>query len=998
MTDDDPSEHETIETDIARRATVHDIAPVQSIEMLEGDGTIPSGFEASSHLSKIIAKGKYKHLTQLGSGGMGLIVQVFDETLGRDVAMKVMRGSSTRQNIRFVSEAQITGQLEHPNIVPVHELGVDKAGRSYFTMKLVRGRSLAEVLNDKPEQKPGQWFLINMFINICNGIDYAHAKRVIHRDLKPDNIMVGEYGEVMVMDWGLAKNLSDQHSDNADERSASSVDEIFSDTAGDASSHNTLDGSIIGTPAYMSPEQAQGKIKSVDGRSDIYALGGILYEILTGHPPVNCKTLDETIHAAAHGHIPPPESHQNDLPPELAAICMKALRYNPDNRYQTVADLREDVLGYLDGRSISAKIDSLPEQIAKFYRRHRAICSISILAATLVIAAFIFSAIITSSIKKEQELVQLENKELVAAKETLETELYENTKPIWREVWSTHFDKTKLQPYDKDWNCHTGWDSHLHITSKYLRHLPKNIISLEQDGLKIMPERVAPLHLIRNAAYHGDMRIIYRVTWHEGTDGGFNAILRGSHYSHGYIFNIGGWGNTSTRILRADGNESRPLAESTWIPSSGTTYLVVAQISGNTLSLTINDQELLSVTDENGILGGDEFNKCGLYFNNTSCTLHDVTIEERAPSQLTDILDIADHFLSLREYRTAIMLYRDILLTANLSKDRKRRANEGLENATINNKIRAGLKTWRDQLINHGWKKEHFQLYHNADGLSLRLLAPISSNLTPLIKPKIIPLNRLIAGPSLTNSSIKTLAELPLHHLTISDNKHITTLEPLSNAKLKTINITNCSKLKDLGPLRLSKLIHADLSYTQISSLDNLSKMPLQSLMLDNTLVTDLSPLAATPQSTLTTLSLAYTGITSLAGIENCKLEQLFINGTSLSSLSTFTSESLRELNINSCSNITSLDFVQNLPALSKLFCTNCSISSLLPLENIHLQSLMCDENPIASIEPLLYNPPTIFSFSNMKLNEDDLFEALDVWEDSHPDLAEQVQDMLGMK
>src|SRR5256885_1047639 len=272
--------------------------------------------------------------------------------------------------LRFVKEAQATGRLEHPNIVPVHDLGVDGEGRIYFTLKYVKGLSLKEVIRgrrDATQLEDKRKFrdvfssrqMIEILISVCNAVAYAHSKDIIHRDLKPDNIMLGKFGEVLVMDWGLAKILS-QH---ISEESAKAEAFLDLNLRATLDSNMTMEGSIAGTPAYMSPEQAAGKISELDQRTDIYALGAILYEILCGFPPYRGSGALALVKQVVDG--PPPALKSiagsagfNPIPRELKAICERAMARKPQDRYATASLLRDDLQAYLENQPVSASPDT----------------------------------------------------------------------------------------------------------------------------------------------------------------------------------------------------------------------------------------------------------------------------------------------------------------------------------------------------------------------------------------------------------------------------------------------------------------------------------------------------------------------------------------------------------------------------------------------------------------------------------------------------------------
>lgn len=295
--------------------------------------------------------GRYKLLGEIGRGGMATVYEVWDEQLRRTVAMKVLTLSKRIKGHtmeRFVSEAQATAQLQHPNIVSVHDIGETPQGVPYFTMDIVKGHSLEEIISHMALGDPDfqrvypSIRLLNILLKICEGVAFAHSRGVIHRDLKPQNIMVGPFGEVYLMDWGLAKFLQGSPSGVwTDRQDASWV---------------TQHGSLVGTPAYMAPEQARGEISKIDERTDVYALGAMLYELLTYRPPFVGETLEDTYHMVANQAPPPPSSVAigDDPPTELCAIALKALQKKRKHRYQSVGEMKNDLQAYLDGRELAA--------------------------------------------------------------------------------------------------------------------------------------------------------------------------------------------------------------------------------------------------------------------------------------------------------------------------------------------------------------------------------------------------------------------------------------------------------------------------------------------------------------------------------------------------------------------------------------------------------------------------------------------------------------------
>jgi serine/threonine-protein kinase len=231
-------------------------------------------------------------LSLISAGGMGVVWRVRDTQFERILAVKVLKSAlcdDANAVRRFLAEAQITGQLAHPSIVPVHALGRLPDGRPYYTMKLVQGRTLADLLQDRPEPAARRMEFVQVFAQVCQAVSFAHSRGIIHRDLKPANIMVGAHGEVQVMDWGLAKVLTSPATSSAETACAKgTLDETRHEIE-----DQTAPGSVLGTWAYMPPEQARGQVAEVDRRSDVFGLGAILCEILTGQPPyVGLTTYD----------------------------------------------------------------------------------------------------------------------------------------------------------------------------------------------------------------------------------------------------------------------------------------------------------------------------------------------------------------------------------------------------------------------------------------------------------------------------------------------------------------------------------------------------------------------------------------------------------------------------------------------------------------------------------------------------------------------------------
>ena len=293
-------------------------------------------------------------LGEVARGGMGVIIKGRDSDLGRDLAVKVLL-EQHRENPdlirRFVEEAQIAGQLQHPGVVPVYELGTLADRRPYFAMKLVKGRTLAELLEERAGPAEDRPRLLGIFEQVCLTMAYAHARGVIHRDLKPSNIMVGSFGEVQVMDWGLAKVLP--QGGVADDEEAGRVrhDTVIRTGRTGTDAELSQAGSVMGTPAYMPPEQASGDIDRLDERADVFALGSILCEVLTGQPAFTGRTVGEIHRKAARGDLADAFGRLDacGADAELAGLARDCLACEPEDRPRNAGVVTERLTAYLAG-------------------------------------------------------------------------------------------------------------------------------------------------------------------------------------------------------------------------------------------------------------------------------------------------------------------------------------------------------------------------------------------------------------------------------------------------------------------------------------------------------------------------------------------------------------------------------------------------------------------------------------------------------------------------
>src|SRR5262245_7592379 len=317
---------------------------------------------------------RYRPQRLHAQGGLGEVHVACDAELGRIVALKRVRSDRQGEGSvqRFLREAEITARLEHPGIVPVYGLVPDEDGQPCYAMRFVEGNTLKDAIDCYHRGEPGSPSerrlvfrqLLDHFRNACNAVAYAYSRGVIHRDLKPANILLGKFGETLVVDWGLAKVVGRTEATKAEGEST-----LATQTAalGDATQH----GQAIGTPQYMSPEQAAGMWSVVGPASDIYSLGATLYYLLTGRPPVQDVSVERMLFQVQQGDFPRPRQLRPDVPRALEAICLRALAHKPEARYATSTALAEDIEHWLADEPVTAFRELWAVRAGRWARRHR---------------------------------------------------------------------------------------------------------------------------------------------------------------------------------------------------------------------------------------------------------------------------------------------------------------------------------------------------------------------------------------------------------------------------------------------------------------------------------------------------------------------------------------------------------------------------------------------------------------------------------------------------
>jgi serine/threonine protein kinase len=362
---------------------------------------------------------RYSVNKKLNQGGMKAIWEVDDHRTARKVAMALIQDSkiASEDDIdSFLYEARLTANLQHPNIIPIYDIALDENGNPYFTMKSLKGETLGEIIaqlrNNNAEyvKRYTRTRLLSIFLKVCNAIDYAHTKGVIHLDLKPSNVNVGDFGDVHVLDWGLSTLITHLNEYDGEPVSWQSLDDVSLENGQTLTRY--LEGSakrrerrnvVGGTPGYMSPEQAQGVPSDIDFQTDVYMLGAMLYEILTHHCPIAGGTVKESLQRTVRGDFPPPAKRAPGLriPAALAAIAMKAMSTDPADRYPNVAALIRDVHQYQDGFATIAENPTFVTHAMLLVKRHK--LAVGLIAATVAIITTILAQSF-NSIKKSEKV------------------------------------------------------------------------------------------------------------------------------------------------------------------------------------------------------------------------------------------------------------------------------------------------------------------------------------------------------------------------------------------------------------------------------------------------------------------------------------------------------------------------------------------------------------------------------------------------------------------
>ncbi len=871
------------------------------------DSTLPaSGNPDPSVPAAPIMKGteRYQLAVEVARGGMGAILRVTDLSIKRTVAMKVaLKDVAGDPELirRFTQEAELTGQLEHPNIVPVHDLSLDEDGQPFYTMKFVKGVTLQAILTNLRQGDPAtvaQYslaHLLTVFQKVCDAVAFAHSKHVIHRDLKPENIMVGKYGEVLVMDWGLAKAIGLDEGKNGSMGVAdpSSALPVFQPSTLPISPSPalTLAGAVMGSPQFMSPEQANGLVDELDARADIFALGGVLYNILTLHPPISGKSIVEMLEKIRAGEILPPNSYDpktgrkatgtvkvgektfpqppliplrhcpgGRIPESLGAVAMKALALRREDRYQTVPEFQKDIEAYQGGFATRAEHASAWRQLALLIKRHKKEFALAAVAL-LVLLATVTGFLVKVTKEKNRAEVNEQRAETEKARAQTERDRVEKTLGQLHDTAPTFYSQAQVLIEQRQWS---------------------NAMEKASIAAALAPEvadhQVLYGNLLQSSLQIAEARDAYAAALKRQPDNKLaqanldlcEAFMRAEDGKHPYRA-------SSLKPLQTAMLEQGRVAE------AGAFARFYGQAAANRV-------EMLAAYSNALVQAGVTFN----------------------------------HFI----YGPIVNFGKIGILNRSFDEDLSLQVGT-FTNATL--AVFQGMPLNELFLYNYTLKVRDLRPLQGMPLHYLNLSAPVT-DLNPLQGMQLLSL-RLQQCPQLAD--LTPLRGMPLHDLSIL-NSAVSDLNPLQGMPLKSLSIA-LSPVSDLTPLAGMQLTDLIIQQTQVSDLSPVRGMPLTQLVVDFTLISDLSPLKGMPLKTLgirrtpvkdlsplaglplDVLYADYARIEDLTPLKGLPLGSLYVSGCPITDLSPLSGMPLKDLDLFECTKLQDLSPLTNCLQLTRL-------------------------------------------------------------------------------
>lgn len=859
---------------------------------------------------------KYKFRRSIGQGGMKTVLQVRDRDSMRDIAMAVLPDAHNRPKmdiLRFIQEARITASLEHPNIVPVHDIGVDSNEAPYFTMKLLKGETLASLLKKLDAGDPDYLAsydldrLLHLFLKVCNGVAFAHSKGVLHLDLKPENIQVGDFGEVLILDWGLAKVVGhpDALDDDDDDDDPAEKKELNSFNI-------TIDGVMKGTPGFMAPEQAAGKNRERDYRTDVYALGSILYSLATHKDPIESKDVKEMIRDTVEGRIIPPKlrTPEKMIPTAIEAVIMKAMALNPEDRYSSAKELRDEVYAFIGGYATLAERATPLKKTILFAKRHKIILSS---LAIIMLLSLSFGSYALYELSRQRS--------------------------DWIPVFTQDFTKSEPSP------------SEIQFMNSYVTE-PAPPWKSDAEGLKMIRGEWLWLKGVR---IQEDAKVVAKIICAENPDAlevclnsRIEPLKEWWHVPTGYSFQFAGFNGSKDIIFK---NEDAYAPDMLMAIESkfevGRPHTIVFSRQDERLSMTIDGEDSLQTSDIFPPLG-PQLDKIGLRTFSNSMKLQSLSVYRLALPEKASPLIAGDVLVETQHFEEAIDKYLTIadnygktpLAELALTKAYVAVASK-LKNLNERNRLLIEIKKliasrfpafkYRERIVEVDalmfWRERQYK-----EALSLL--------------PELFELN-----PN-TNvvSKLLQFQHQRMPKETISEL--FAWMHKTSN--LKRLNISNLG-IDSVKPLAGLPLVFLDCSGNDITSLEGLEGMRLEILSCQTNKITDIEPLRDMP---LKNLNCQENRISDLSPLERIPLKDLNCNWNKISTLEPLRGMPLERLSFSG-NLISGIEPLKGMP-LKMLDCSKNSVESLEPIRGMALEMLNCANTPVRSIAAVEGMPLTI--------------------------------------
>lgn len=918
----------------------------------------------------LLLPAKYTIRFVLGKGGMKTIYAAHDEEAGRDVALAVMNNPDDLEGKeRFFNEARITSQLEHPNIIPLHEMNLE-CQMPYFTLKMMGGDDLADIIDALARREPDYEkkyplpVLIEIFLKICDAIMFAHSKGIIHLDLKPENIQVGEYGEVLVLDWGLAKQRMEHDSFTNKEQ----VGDFHFEK-----SSLTLDGIVKGTPSYMAPEQAAGKNSRRGYRTDIYALGGILYSILTYDVPVDGATPEETIINALKGRVREARKVskvRKDWPIQLEYIVYKAMEAKPENRYSTVQEMKSDVEAYLNGFATVAENADTMTQLYLFAKRNK-----TVIQALFLLILVVFAVSHYFRMTMEEEL------------ETVRSALEMEQRGLRTRVPSVSKMEELQLAFEDKFNDRYMQERWLFSSALMEGKSPETFdFSYSRSGGRVFSEHPKSLTFAQ-ALPTSNFRVRLELTI-SGINSRLGFALNGVTPNQSMKFQFTGEPDNLLLIEHPD-KDGISVVDS--VPSrlevgrKQVLDLIVqpASLIGTsyTTSILLNERPIFSFTHPRSFLDDAGPVYFSLNFARSEFLLQNFKLFTRAAESQKQTFPHTRQLMVDGDYENAAAYMREFEKKTSdkfLSAEARRRYHAAdfwmkyhgnldefkqllLKNIPDSNPEINSLPDGMELTLN-GPNVKSLELIRNSPIVSLKLRNTAVSDFSTIERGF---LQRVTIESGKNNINYESLRRFSLKSLKISHSKLSTrSLEDIrSLGSLDSLSIRYCN-LSDITPLNDVKLKSLDLTGNAISSISDTRWSNLETLNLSENCLTGQFPISLMPS--LTSLNLSGNSISSISS-PLPPLSFLCVNSNQLTELPDFSTminasnpsdsdgqnHPLHTLLVRD-NQIKSLNPIAGCNGLRILSVDKNKIDSLAPLSDcLRLEVLTCSKNNIANLEPL---------------------------------------------